>query len=477
MTGELTEALVSHDEQWVAFRRGRAIWKAPLDEVPVKESDASQVSELGGEGFSLFSGAPTVLFSIGHRAWQQSLTDSSSTEMPIRASLSRPVPPTLLIRNIHILDYDAEDFGPAVSVLVENGRIRQIAPDINYAAPDDSVVIDGAGRFAVPGLFDSHVHSNLSANTAYVAYGVTSLRDLGRGLPWVASSADRADTSNQPMPRYFFVGYSLGNPNGTSAEEAVASVKELSLSGVSLVKNYATTPWPLQRAKANQARRLGLPVAAHGMSIKEIVKGVGLGYATLEHSGFRLYEDILGMMASSGTRWNPTMGATFCYCLPFQTNPEIASDKKILAHFPGAGQSISEQGPERKWALSMLPEIFVQQQESVRAAHSKGIPLLVGTDSPDNHHLSFPGLSAHWELEFFVKSGIPPAQALRIATLNAAQAVGADRDLGSIEIGKFADLLLLDANPLEDIRNTQNIWRVLKGGWVFDPEDLRPESN
>ena len=88
-----------------------------------------------------------------------------------------------------------------------------------------------------------------------------------------------------------------------------------------------------------------------------------------------------------------------------------------------------------------------------------------------------PGASLHRELRSFVDAGIPPLEVLRIATQEAAATVGAEGDLGTLEPGKLADLVLLDANPLEDIRNTQTIWRVIKGGFVFDPEELRPERN
>ena len=217
---------------------------------------------------------------------------------------------------------------------------------------------------------------------------------------------------------------------------------------------------------------MGIPVAAHGMNIKEIIKGVTLGYASLEHSGFRLYEDVSGMLALSGTHWDPTIGAILCYCLPFQENPEMAGDEKLLAHFPDADQVIEESGPEREWTLAMLPGVFAQQLEGVRTAYLKGVQLHVGTDSPDDHHLAFPGLSLHWELGYLAKAGIPPLEVIRIATQDAARAVGASDDLGTLDVGKLADIILLDANPLEDIRNTQSVWRVIKGGWVFDPEEL-----
>ena len=261
-------------------------------------------------------------------------------------------------------------------------------------------------------------------------------------------------------------------PTEVSANDARAGVRELSLSGVSLIKNYPTLSWPLQSASAEEARRLGVPVAAHGMSIKEIIKGVTLGYASLEHSGFRLYEDILGMLALSGTHWDPTVGATLCYCQPFQERPEIAGDEKLRAHFPDVDELVADSGPMTEWTLAMLPVVFAQQLESIRMAYSKGVRLHVGTDSPDDHHLAFPGLSVHWELGFLTRAGIPPLDAIRIATRDAAEAVGAGADLGTLEAGKLADIVLLDANPLEDIGNTQSIWRVIKGGSVFDPEEL-----
>lgn len=472
----LAEALVSQDEKWLVFRRKREIWKVPLGEDPVKDSDVSRVSELGGENFSLSPGKSNVLFSIGNRVWQRSLANGELAELPLRANILRPAPPSVLVRNIHILDFDSGGFGPETSILIENGRIRHVGPETERNIGNDVVTINGAGRFAVPGFFDFHVHSNFSANAPYIAYGVTSLRDLGRWLPWVAATADRADATSEPIPRYFYAGYSLVDPNGISASQAAASVRELGNSGVSLIKNYATLSWPLQRVRAREARRLRIPIAAHGMSIKEIIKGITLGYATLEHSGFRLYEDVLGMMASSGTRWDPTIGAIYCYCRQFQEEPSIADNEKLLAHFPGADHAIKDSGPLRQWALEMFPDIFAQQIEGVRAAYSKGIPLHVGTDSPDNHHLSFPGLSVHWELAYLTQAGIPPLEAIRIATRNAAEAVGAAHDLGTLEVGKLADILLLDANPLEDIRNTEKIWRVIKGGWVFDPKELRPNT-
>ncbi len=120
----------------------------------------------------------------------------------------------------------------------------------------------------------------------------------------------------------------------------------------------------------------------------------------------------------------------------------------------------------------MLRGRWVGKLAAIRQAHRHGVRLLAGSDAADWE--LFPGASLHWELEYFVQAGLAPLGVLRITTQEGAAAVGADDELGTLEPGKLADLVLLDANPLEDIKNTETIWRVIKGGWLFDPEELRP---
>ncbi len=121
--------------------------------------------------------------------------------------------------------------------------------------------------------------------------------------------------------------------------------------------------------------------------------------------------------------------------------------------------------------------VAVPQGGPVRALAPNSLALQIGTDAQNGVPRRYPGVSLHWELQNFVEASIPPLEVLRIATQEAAVAVGAEDDLGTLEVGKLADIVLLDANPLENIKNTQTIWRVIKGGWLFDPEELRPERN
>ena len=208
----------------------------------------------------------------------------------------------------------------------------------------------------------------------------------------------------------------------------------------------------------------------HTDHLELTTKSVTLGYASLEHiREDRLYDDVLQMLELAGTRWDPTLGASLRgNRLLLHDEPERLAEAKLRAftgvqaiewaRSSGSGAAFSR-ASRGNWAEGLA---------SIREAHLRGVKLLAGTD-----FFRFSGSSLHWELEHFVQAGIPPLDVLRIATQEAAAVVGAEEHLGTLEVGKLADIVVLDANPLEDIKNTQTIWRVLKGGWVFDPEALQ----
>ena len=206
--------------------------------------------------------------------------------------------------------------------------------------------------------------------------------------------------------------------------------------GVVGVKSYFTLSWPLHRAVASEAFKQGLPVSAHGLFREEIVRGALIGHAMKAHMlpVNVYYDDLLQLLAATGTYWTPTLAVEF-------------------GLFP-------EGSPLR---TAMLAEL--------KRAYQAGVPLLAGTDAvnPKDDY----GQALHAELQNFVRAGIPPIEVLRIATQRSASAVGAGDLLGSLEPGKLADVVLLDANPLDDIANTLTTWRVIAGGRVFaEPQPL-----
>ena len=295
---------------------------------------------------------------------------------------------------------------------------------------------------------------------------------------WLNSLAEHSEAASDPVPRYFWADFLEGLPPVIgdadllieNEDEARAYVRRSKDWGADFIKVYVSLSWPLQRAVAEEARRMGLPVAGHGTSAEEVIRSVILGYAWLEHTT-DAFDDMLQMLALAGTRWVPTLGAPVGVIRLVQDEPDRLEDQKFRAFVPEA-------------CFSPLPAVVIQQilprlretwdkkLATTLVAHRRGVRLYAGTDFG-----CFYGASLHWELEFLVEAGLSPLEVLRIATQEAATAVGAENDLGTLEIGKLADIVLLDANPLEDIKNTQAIWRVIKGGWVFNPDELRSKQN
>ncbi len=479
----LRGGLISPDGKWLAFRRGMGIWVAPLGSEPVKEEDVRNLSPEGGDDFAFTPDSSAVIYAVGNRVWQHPLEGGEREEIPIRLELQTPTPPPLLLRRVHLLDFESGAFGRETSLFIENGRIRWIGSERNHRHPPQTVILDTDGRFAVPGFFDMHVHLRAISHDAFLAYGVTSVRDTGDSLAWLNALADRSETTGDALPRYFFSGDVFMNAQLAARvqihneDEARAYVRRWKEWGAHFIKAYDTLSWTLQRVVAKEARHLSLPVVGHGMFAEHFIRRVKLGYAILEHSSWstRLYDDVLQMLAYTGTRWDPTLTMYGGTILTLRDEPERLNDAKVKAFMPEwCATAAFASGFMKVVGDKPLRGDWIEQLGGVLAAHRRGVKLHAGTDVQGAGWVCFPGLSLHWELEHLVEAGIEPLEVLRIATQEAAEAVGAEDDLGTLEAGKLADIVLLDANPLDDIKNTQTIWRVIKGGWLFDPEKLRP---
>ncbi len=475
----LSDGLVSPDGHWLVFRRNAEIWIAALSDEPIMEENVSLLSPEGGYTFAFTPDASAVIYAVGERVWRHPLTGGEREELPVRLELPHPTPPPVLLRRVRLLDFATGGFGPETSLFIDSGRIRWVGPGVGHRFPRGTVAIDVAGRFAIPGLFDMHAHLShrqSSFQEAFVAYGVTSVRVPGAWHnTWLNSLAEHGEAASDPVPRYFWAAFFEGLPPIAgdadilieNADEARTYVRRAKDWGADFVKVYPSLSWPLQRAVAEEASELGLPVAGHGTSAEEVVRSVILGYAVLEHST-RLFDDGLRMLAAAGTRLDPTVGVRGISLLLLD-EPERLADAKLRAFVPKGCRTFPPISPQETLSQRNL---VAEWLANTHEAHRRGVKLHAGTDFGCLY-----GVSLHWELEFFVQAGLAPLEVLRIATKEAAAAVGTGHDLGTLEVGKLADIVLLDANPLDDIKHTQTIWRVIKGGWLFDPKELAPPGS
>jgi imidazolonepropionase-like amidohydrolase len=177
------------------------------------------------------------------------------------------------------------------------------------------------------------------------------------------------------------------------------------------------------------------------------------------------------MLAAAGTRWVPTLAVSGRDALLLRDEPERLDDPRLRGVTPATFIRFSQVAAYQKdVSTSAMRGSWADTRASLAAAKSRGVLLGIGTDAPNPQ--CFFGASVHWELEGFVEAGLTPRQALALASQGGADTMGAT-DRGSLVPGQKADIVVLDRDPLVDIRNTQAIWRVVKSGWVFDPESLQ----
>ena len=431
----------------------------------------------------------------------------------VSAGVRAGEPPLLVLRGGAVFDPIAGAFVPDQTVVIEGPHIRAITgPDA--AAPPHARVIDCQGKFLLPGLIDAHVHLVHLANRSHVAgdqflplflaNGVTSVRDAGDEIVAQSIIARSAELRPELCPRVFLtsplidtdpplhrdIGYALTDP-----AKVRAFVDDMLQWHVTTLKIYAGTSRPVGRAVIDEGHRSGLKVIAHlgNYSAQDAVLD---GVDSLEHiwSVFNyiippdvaaqpdhranldlqnpLAQALIAALAERQVQVDPTL-VVFRNMIYLNDLEEIHQHPD-LAHVP---RRMLDYWHSYRQSSNLSPETRESRQKEVRKyqeltglLHRAGVPLLAGTDTPEP--FVPPGFSLHQELEMLVESGLSPAAALAAATINNARAMNQQDRLGTVAPGKLADLVILNADPTLDIRNTRQIYAVVRGGLLCDPATI-----
>jgi len=483
----ISNVLISPNQKWVAFRRNSELWVKPFEiqgsyDDTISEEAAQLISPFGGRSFNFTFDGSNIIYSVKNKVFLYSLAEHKSKEISIKLNVARPSQNPILLQNAHLFLNNIAGFSQLTDLLIENKRISWIGLHDKLKLPKDTKIIDAKGRFVIPGLIDAHIHVEAPwwykdvDQTAYIAYGVTTVRDMGESLSWIKTLSDRSKLSNDPIPRYAYPGNLLQGKYDNlsdsftlirSKSQVQPEIKRLNEFGVQFIKSYADLSWNFHLEIVKEARKLSLPIAAHGSNVKEITRGVTQGYSFLEHLDrfSPNFEDINKLLAKSRVYWTPTLNIMWGNKYLLVSEKDRFEDEKYCAFFP-------TECDQTRWSkrVNFFKDMQSIQLQTLSEARESGVNVLMGTDTP-----FMPGASMHSELESYTLAGYTPLEVLNIATIENAKALGIDHDLGTIDIGKLADLIILDENPLIDIRNTHKIWRVLKGGVVFDPSKLTPK--
>lgn len=422
----------------------------------------------------------------------------------------QPAPPSqqnvLALTNVTVIDTTGGRPGQRVTVIISGDRIGEIGEPGKVSIPPGAQTVDGSGKYLLPGLWDMHMHLSLVSDLAFpllLANGVTGVCDMGGDLDQIDQWREQIAKGKRLGPRIIRAGPVLDGPRKeeglyrltiNNPAEAGPAVESLKKRGVDFIKVYHFLSPDSYFALADEAKKQGISFSGHipnGVSPQEASDA---GQRRLEHTAVLLqslialeknkegrtqkqltadaFDKLAGeegsalfqAMAKNGTWHTPTLVVAQSFLL----RPEMAAKqddrRKYIAaitkehwekHNPVPQNVSAEDMAERKKALEKMFHV-------VGAMRRAGVSILAGTDPPTRD--VFPGFSLHDELGLLVKAGLSPLEAVQAATLNAVKCLGISDSHGTVEIGKIADLLLLDADPLAAIANTQKIAAVIVAG-------------
>jgi len=442
---------------------------------------------------------------------------------------------TLAISEVTVIDATGAAAKPQMTVIITGDRITEIGKPGEVAIPKNAQLIDGKGKFLIPGLWDMHVHTLFESRLEsffpmFIANGVTGVRDMG-GETGILKQVRKDISEGRRLGPRIVAGQMVDGPipvwpehtisvsDEASARQAVASFGDRA----DFIKVYSLIPRPAYFALADEAKKRGITFAGHvpfsvsaaeasdaGQKSIEHLEGVLLACSAIEpelrkniaeaikdakdtdqmraalvrvltETEIRALDSyseekaaaLFARFAKNGTWQAPTLVVARVGAL--LDDPNFTNDPRLKYVRPGLRDAWKNKDDFR--VQNRTAEIikygrvqFEKKLEIVKAMHRAGVKILAASDALVMY--VFPGFSLHDELELFVKAGLSPMEALQTATRNPAAYLGLSDTLGTVEPGKKADLVLLEANPLENISNTKRITAVIVGGRLIPKASL-----
>lgn len=370
---------------------------------------------------------------------------------------------------------------PAVSdatVIVSGGKIVAVGPRAATTVPAGARRIDVTGKTIMPGLWDMHTHlMQMEWAPVYLAAGVTTVRDMGNNLYFIVPFRKAVDSHAIIGPRMLLAGLvdgggpnAFGALNATTPAEGRAIVRRYHDLGFEQMKLYDLLKPDVVGAITAEAHRLGMTVTGHVPRSLGLLGSIDSGMDQIAHLPIRgdaqsdTVRRLIDSLRAHGTVIDPT--AAWGEILQHSTAEPVSNlFPGVVNLSPVLAQRINGMGI----ATVDTATAHVRMRRTlgvIRALHDAGVPLVAGTDE------GVPGLSVYREVELYAKSGIVPIEALRTATAVPAKVMKLDRTLGTLEVGKIADLIVLDGNPLDRIENVEHVRLVMKEGVLYRSADL-----
>lgn len=414
---------------------------------------------------------------------QVSIADGRIETIPMELTWASRIPTgQLVIHAGRLFDGRANSYRQNVDILVEGNRIRAILP---HQVGRPGTFIDASDKTVMPGLFEMHTHQHSMTGEKlgrlWLSYGITSIREPGAD-PFDALERKESWASGvRPGPRQFFTGgLTDGNRIYYGAATSINSDEQLDRElnravrlGYDLIKTYVRMPDAMQQRITTFAHAHGIPVSSHEIfpamrydvdAVEHIGGTSRRGYSPKITAMNHSYQDVIQLVARSGMNITPTASLQGGFYAMAAKYPDFYENKQYNVFYSEEYSNALQASAAQIAKISPgYLSNFAQLQQGVKALIRAGAHVTAGTDSPFVPY----GYSLHTELQCFVDAGLTPYEALRSATIWAAEAVGVSKDLGSIEPGKLADMVIVNGDPLTNIRDALKVEQVIRNGEIL----------
>jgi Tol biopolymer transport system component/imidazolonepropionase-like amidohydrolase len=476
---------ISPDGRTIAFVSNDALFVMPIGVDARPTGPARQITRELADSIS-WAGNDRLLYIATDRLKLVSIADGSTREIPLDLTWHRKIPTgRLVVHAGRLIDGVHPTARPDMDLVIDKNRIVSIEPhrDALHAAAG-TVVVDATDRSVMPGLIEGHGHTLKEHGDLFgrvhLAYGITSFRDVG-AIPYESLESKEAIESGRRIgPRVFTTGYLLDGAHPyysmatTAPTEAIVDLEleRAKRLDYDMFKTYVRLPDLLQKRAIEGAHRIGIPTSSHeiypaalsgGDSVEHTGATSRRGYATKQSLMGRAYDDVIQIVSRSGMTITPTLGLGG-FQAAAAADPTILDDPRWrLLQPPWTTDSLRGRRP-----LAKNRDGLTEPQRTVLALHKAGARIIAGVDSPLTPYAT----ALHIELQDYVAAGLSPFDALKTATINTATLLGAAADLGTLEPGKLADLVIVDGNPLVTIADTRRVRAVVKNGELFTIDRL-----
>ncbi|MDH5380625.1 MAG: amidohydrolase family protein, partial [Cyclobacteriaceae bacterium] len=500
--------LPSPDEKWVAFINLHKIYLAPLPltgkavELDPKSTSVpvTQLTRDAGINVHWSTDSKKIHWTLGDEYFTNeiknrftflpnspdSLPAMDTTGLKIGLKLAADKPNgKIALKGARIITMNGEEVIENGTVLISDNVIEKIGANIEI--PKNTTIIDVSGKTIIPGMVDAHAHLGqfrygLSPEKhwqyyANLAFGVTTTHDPSSNSEMVFSQSEMVKSGTMVGPRIFSTGIILYGADGdfkavvNNLDDARAAIRRTKAFGAFSVKSY-NQPRREQRQQIIQAARENdiLVVPEGGSTFFHNMSMIMDGHTTIEHNipVAPVYKDVLTLWGNSKTAYTPTLIVNYAglsgeYYWYQTTN--VWENELLLKYTPRS--VIDSRSRHRTMVpLEEYKNGHILTSESAKKLNDAGVVVNTGA------HGQIQGLGMHWETWMMHQGGMTPMESLRAATLNGAKTLGMDHQIGSLEAGKLADLVILDKNPLEDISNTQTVIYTMINGRIYDVSSM-----